>query len=72
MEPAVRAELEEIVNAGRIMYEAGRRMVQGIQRLRENAGGSGEFKIGANPYVILGLSVGGLLLIGAMLRHRES
>ena len=69
IERATSEALQEVVDSGRMMYEAGRRMVRGFQRLR--GAEDGEWRIGEHPYLLLGLSVGALLLISAMIRNRD-
>jgi hypothetical protein len=57
-----------MVDSGRIMYEAGRRMVRGFERLRTSS--DREWRISEHPYLVLGMSVGALIVISSMLRHR--
>lgn len=71
LEPATAESLQEIVESGRIIFEAGKRLVHGIQRLRGESGESGEWRIRAHPYLILGVSVGALVCIGVLM-HRSS
>jgi hypothetical protein len=44
-------------------------MIRGFQRLRNSDGG--EWRPGDHPYLMLGLSVGALLLISTMLRNSD-
>ncbi len=69
LEPATSEALQEVVDSGRIMYEAGQRMIRGFQRLRR--GQESEWHMGEHPYFLIGLAVGALVLFGALMRHRD-
>ncbi len=69
LEPATSEALQEVVDSGRIMYEAGQRMIRGFQRLRR--GEESDWQLREHPYFLLGLAVGALMLFGAWMRHRD-
>ena len=70
LERSTSEALQEMVDSGRVMFEAGQRMMRGFKRLRESPEGS-EWRLGDHPYLILGASIGALVLIGALLRSRD-
>jgi hypothetical protein len=70
LERSTAEALQEVVESGRVMLNAGQRMVRGFKRLRESPEGS-QWKLDEHPYLILGASIGALFLIGALLRSRD-
>ncbi|HLH38755.1 MAG TPA: hypothetical protein VKX39_06375 [Bryobacteraceae bacterium] len=70
--PSTNDLIRDVIETGRNMFAAGKRLLDDLERLRTNAGESEwRFEFRKHPYLWIGASVGACLLLAAMLRSKE-
>ena len=71
--PSTHEVIRDVIQAGRVMFDAGQRLLRGLDHLRGSAAEESDwhFEFRNDKYLWVAASVGACLLLAALLRRRE-